>query len=103
MEVKTAVHTALQYVKEVFEEEKLSNLGLEEVEFVPERGEWLVTVGFSRPWDFPREKVSDWQLPVAVPTYKRPPDRDYKVVHVDDLQGQVLAIKNRDALMPSEA
>lgn len=92
MEVKAAVQMALDYVKEVFEHEKLSNLGLEEVEFVPEAKEWLVTVGFSRPWSYPPEH--GWLTPAQ-------PARDYKVVHINDSNGQVIAIKNRSVPEPA--
>jgi hypothetical protein len=82
MEVKEAVRTAINYVKEIFADESLSNLGLEEIEYVPECKEWRVTVGFSRPWDYP----TAWQLASK---------RDYKAVHIDDTNGRVAAIKNR--------
>jgi hypothetical protein len=94
MEVKEAVRTALNYVREVFVDEKLSNLGLEEVEYVPDRSEWLVTVGFSRPWDYPKKETA-FQGVLSFTNQERPPERDYKVVHVDDTNGQVWAIKNR--------
>ena len=90
MDVKQAVRTAINYVKEVFAEEELTNLGLEEVEYVPERGEWRVTVGFSRPWQQP------WQQNLLLPQV-----RDYKVVNMEDTTGRVLAIRNR--LMPEPA
>ena len=104
MEVKEAVRTAINYVKEVFADETLSNLGLEEVEYVPESNEWLVTVGFSRPWDYPRKDSAwqAWQTALTVPSYKPPPERDYKVVHIDDTKGQVSAIKNRLIPEPAE-
>lgn len=100
MEVKAAVQTALKYVQEVFEHEKLSNLGLEEVEYVPEAKEWLVTVGFSRPWDYPRKEPSWAEPALLLPTYKTGPARDYKVVHINDSNGRVLAIKNRSVPEP---
>ena len=94
MEVRQAVRTATDYVREIFSDEKISNLGLEEVEYVPDRSEWLVTVGFSRPWDYPKRTGQPLSLfPNEV--YEQPPDRDYKVVHVDETSGQVTAIKNR--------
>jgi hypothetical protein len=92
MDAKAAAQTALDYVKELFEYEKLSNLGLEEVQYLPESKEWLITVGFSRPWDYPPE--DGWLTPTQ-------PVRDYKVVHIDDGTGQVLAIKNRSVPEPA--
>ena len=51
MDVKDAVNAAKTYVAQLFADEGLSNLGLEEVEFDDGSGAWRVTVGFSRPWD----------------------------------------------------
>lgn len=100
MEVRQAVRTATDYVRDAFSEEKISNLGLEEIEYVPDRSEWLVTVGFSRPWHYPKARKKPFDsLRSLFPeeTYAQPPDRDYKVVHIDEASGQVTAIKNRFA------
>ncbi len=51
MDVKQAVEMAKNYIVDLFANEGLSNLGLEDVEFDDVRGVWNVTVGFSRPWD----------------------------------------------------
>jgi hypothetical protein len=99
MEVREAVRTALNYVKEVYADENLSNLGLEEVEYVPERHEWLVTVGFSRPWDYPKKEAPYMVLPLG--GSERPPSRAYKVVHIDDTTGRILEMKHR--LIPETA
>ena len=50
MDVKQAVETAKRYVGELFDQEGIKNLGLEEIELDHSGGEWRVTVGFSRPW-----------------------------------------------------
>ena len=89
MQVKAAVQTALEHVKSLYESESLSNLGLEEVEFDDEAGKWLVTVGFSRPWDYPQNRIAelaDTSLP----------KRSFKVVYIDDESQSVRAVKNRD-------
>ncbi len=49
--VKEAVKQAFEYVQELFQGEQLSDIGLEEVEYHEASASWLVTVGFSRPWD----------------------------------------------------
>ena len=51
MQVKEAVANAKQYLADLFREEGLSDLGLEEVEFDESTDSWCVTLGFSRPWD----------------------------------------------------
>ena len=50
MEIKEAAHVAKEYIKNLFEEERAQNVGLEEIEFKDTTETWLVTVGFSRPW-----------------------------------------------------
>ena len=54
MDVKEAVAYAKRYVLELFADENVTNIGLEEVEFDDRVNEWCVTIGFSRPWDEPR-------------------------------------------------
>ena len=49
MEVKEAIQTAKRWVADVLQEENVSNIGLEEVEFT--NGLWRITIGFSRPWN----------------------------------------------------
>ena len=51
MEVKEAVALGKQSIHEVFAEEPMIDLGLEEVEFDDSFGAWLITFAFSRPWD----------------------------------------------------
>lgn len=85
MNVKEAVDTALTYVADLFEKEKPRNVGLEEVEFKDAEGQWHVTVGFSRPWDY-GPTIAGFQVK---------PRRDYKVVRIDDESGKVLSVKIR--------
>jgi len=49
MQVKEAISLAKQYVQDVLTDEKIDNIGLEEVEFDKKSGIWLITIGFSRP------------------------------------------------------
>ena len=51
MDVKAAARTAKSYVTDLFADEEITNVGLEEVEFDEGQDRWIVTVGFSRPWD----------------------------------------------------
>jgi hypothetical protein len=94
IDVKTAVRAALEYVRDAFEEESLSNLGLEEVERRDKT--WYVTVGFSRPWDYPKPSpLWDYNPLAQLRQADERPRRDYKVVHVSAESGQVEAVKNR--------
>ncbi|MCF6284741.1 MAG: hypothetical protein L3K26_06095 [Candidatus Hydrogenedentes bacterium] len=87
MDVKQAVKQAKMYVADLFADEKPSNLGLEEVEYEEGRGEWLITIGFSRPWESPKNRLAG--LVDVVPS-----GRSYKVVCVSDETGKVQSVKN---------
>ena len=58
MNVKEAVGLAVNHIRDLFEHEDISNLGLEEVEFDSDMQQWVVTVGFSRPWDYPSNTLA---------------------------------------------
>lgn len=86
MDVKEAVKLAIKYVADLFEEEQIKNLGLEEVEFEEGTDSWHVTIGFSRPWDN-----------VSVGLMLRGTlSRSYKVVAINNSTGVVLSVKNRE-------
>jgi hypothetical protein len=85
--VKDAVKKAVAYVADVFAAEGVTNIGLEEVMFDEASQEWVVTVGFSRPWDYPKG--------VLVTMANQQPARALKVLRIRDQDGEVLSIKNR--------
>lgn len=85
MNVKEAVQIAKAYIADIFAEEHVAKIGLEEVEFEPETGTWLVTIGFSRVWD------TDSALVTAIMSSQRA----YKSLKIDDADGRVLAMKDR--------
>lgn len=87
MNVKEAVKVAKEYVLDLFAEEEINNLGLEEVEFSEGEQIWSVTVGFSRPWELPNNTI--------LAALAKPSDRSYKIVRIDDKAGQVKSVKNR--------
>lgn len=89
MNVKEVVTQAKQHILALFEDEKLTNIGLEEVELDTQTDEWIVTIGFSRPWDEPRNALS-----ALVPSTF--PRRAYKVVCIANTSGTVLSVKNRE-------
>jgi hypothetical protein len=91
MDVREAVQAAKTYVAELFADEGLSNLGLEEVEFDDTTGVWRVTVGFSRPWDrLPTSIAAMAQGGASLP-------RSYKIVRIDDATGRVVSVKARES------
>jgi hypothetical protein len=90
VDVKQAVALAKQHTLELFAEEQVANLGLEEVELDEKANEWVVTVGFSRPWDEPKNAVAA----LAAPKFPR---RDYKVVRIaNDNSDLVVSVRNRE-------
>jgi hypothetical protein len=91
MDVKNAVTLAVKQIGELFEHEKISNLGLEEVEFDPGVNEWRVTIGFSRPWDYPQ----NMNALAALAGQVSKPSRSFKIVTINDNTGEIVAIKNR--------
>ena len=54
MDVKEAVRTAREYVGELFDGGEIDRVRLEEVVFDYDSDQWLITIGFSRPWDRPK-------------------------------------------------
>lgn len=84
METKEAVKVAKEYIIDVFDDEKISDVGLEEIKFNHRLAAWEITIGFSRPWDRSGSTV----LP-------SPRQRSYKVVHINDGDGQITSVTHR--------
>ena len=92
MLVKEAVSLAKRYVQEVFSDENIDNISLEEVEFDEKSQSWSITVGFSRPWEGAPGTVAA-QLAA---TGMMPRRRDYKVVRLSDPDKKMISVKNRE-------
>jgi hypothetical protein len=89
VDVKQAVKIAKEYVLEIFGPEGATNIGLEEVEFLESEETWLVTIGFSRPWD----KSNN---PIFNAVNQDRPLRTYKLLRIDNLEKCVVSVKNRE-------
>jgi hypothetical protein len=89
MEAKDVVKVAVQYVSDIFAHEKPTNIGLEEITFDEENNIWNVTIGFSRPWDYESPNILTGLQP-------KTPNRQYKVVRIDDNNGKVKEITMRE-------
>ena len=89
MDVKEAARTAKTYVTELFAEENICEVGLEEVEFDVGSQRWKITVGFSRPWDWDRTNN------LTATLVDRRPARSYKVVRINDRTGRVDSLTDR--------
>ena len=86
MDVKEATKTAREYVAEVFADEGITNLGLEEVVYDVESERWRITFGFARPWD--RQGDMGVRMGLKAP-------RAYKILRIDDGTGRVVALTDR--------
>ena len=89
MDAKQAIKAAKSYVNDIFEDEGLMNLGLEEVKFKEFENCWEITLGFSRPWNANRSSLSGL-------TGAQTPQRTYKVIVIKDDTGEVIEIRNRE-------
>ena len=108
MDVKEAVQTARKYLVDIFADDNIKDVGLEEIDFDDGTNVWKVTIGFSRPWDHPREREREHvatKLPWAGMFHNhgrlhdrgRPlhcPRRSYKIVRVDNNRGCVLSVQD---------
>jgi len=81
MNVKEAVEVAKKQILDLFAEEGISNVGLEELEYDEPQATWLITIGFLRPWDHG--------------VCGKDSRRSYKIVNIGD-DGQVRSVKNRE-------
>ena len=86
MDVKEAVQKAKNYVAELFTDETITNVGLEEVVFNDMSSNWEVTIGFSRLW----QKNS-----LATALGNQPPGRSYKLVCINDNDGHITSLTDR--------
>ena len=98
MDVREAIRIAKDYVNEVLGDEQISNLGLEETEFDPASGCWIITLAFSRPWNTPRTRAQEVLENLGAVSSLR---RSYKVLMVSD-KGDVLSMKNRPKIEAAE-
>lgn len=87
MDVKQAVHAAKEYIAELYEDEQIIDMGLEEVVFEELPAVWKVTIGFSRPWDVKGPAIA------ALVDARR--TRSYKVISLNDASGKVESLTDR--------
>jgi hypothetical protein len=89
MDARQAIAVARSYVLEVFSDEGVEDVGLEEVEYDETKDIWRVTLGFSRPWDQMRSGL--------LGTGPAQPRRSFKVVSLGS-DGGVVSLKDRALL-----
>lgn len=84
MDVKQAAKVAKDYVIDLFADEQIEHVGLEEVKFDQHSDVWEITIGFFRPWN--RGPLSFGLSPAQ---------RSYKIVRIDDADGHVVSVEHR--------
>jgi hypothetical protein len=92
IDVKEAVQRAKEFAAKIFESEKISRLGLEAVERTDDGKYWLVTLGFSRPWSYPKARKFS-PLDEVLQRPNPDPEREYKVFRVAANSGAVIGIE----------
>ena len=95
MNVQEVVRLAKNYVKDVFVEEQITNVGLEEIKFNEDQDCWEITIGFSRPWDYHTRSLFE-NIHDPLQTQRRPKTRSFKVVNIDASNAKVLSVKNHE-------
>ena len=90
MGAKEAVRAAKEHIADLFQDEGVMDVGLEELDYRDgDPGVWEITIGFRRVW-----KGSDpVGNPLAVLSGRTSP-RTYKIVRISD-EGEVLSLKHR--------
>lgn len=86
MDVKEAVRMAKEHITELFADESIQWVGLEEVVFDDMNNVWKVTISFTR-----GGTLAGAIARVAA----RQEERPFKVVQIDDRTGRVLSMTHR--------
>lgn len=86
--VKEAVTSAMDFVRDMYEGQRLRDLLLEEVEMAQADNQWLITIGFSLPKEEPTSILS--------PATSKKLGRQYKIIAVDAVTGQPISMKIRE-------
>ena len=82
MEMRDAVQKAKTHVVELFDDEGIADVGLEEIKL--SGNFWEITIGFSRSWDRRVGSVLSSNL-----------SRSYKVLLVDNEDGSIHSVRDR--------
>ena len=92
MEVKEAAQVAKATVASLFEDQQISNILLEEVDFEELPETWSITVGFFRQSEVDSQSIAGAISPLIG---RR---RSFKVVRIRDRDGHVLSVKHRSVV-----
>jgi hypothetical protein len=93
MDAREAVAKAKEHVAALFSDERIQDLGLEEIEYDDTRKRWYITLGFTRPWD---TVVARTMTALSLSSQAMRVPRTYKVVTIGD-DGCPLSVRNRES------
>ncbi len=111
MEPKQAIEIARDYIRKVYSDEPISNIGLEEVEYLPRDAIWKIGLSFSREKEIVRTRaqlLADLAARVPPANPSSPPTSNrkmvmeqlYKTVSLSE-NGDVLSMKNMTSSEPA--
>lgn len=90
MDVKEAIGIAKEYFSNLYDDERIRNVGLEEAKFDRESDTWKITIGFFRGQDDGTEPTDfDYKYGEIILR------RSYKTVHINDANGSIDLINDR--------
>ncbi len=98
MDVKQAIAKAREYILDVYSDEPISNIGLEETEFDSARDVWQITFAFSRLWNTPKSRAQEVLESLGGSAQLK---RSYKVIGVA-ADGAILFMKDRSRMEAAE-
>ena len=93
MDKKAAMRTAKEYTADLFSDERISDVELEEIRFDHYSDTWRITVGFFRP----RHQADGMRFPFDKEGTLA---RSYKVVCIDDESGEIQWLEDRFLMDP---
>ncbi len=93
-DLSLAIAMAKEFLLKAFKDERIQNVGLEEVQHDPYRRIWDITLGFNRPAVIAPNLPNTFLQAAAAAAAARPP-RVYKVVRIDMDGPQAVSITNR--------
>lgn len=88
IELRQAVERAFEEIREIYDEEELNDLLLEEIERSGDK--WLVTVGFTR-----SSRISSLSKAMGQTYVTNPNLRDYKRIVIDANTGEFRSMRDR--------